>query len=68
VIASLRGISRELKHLTDWKDGRPGTELNFKFIGKPLTRSSAFQKKQRRSSASASEFIQTDFPLKMAAK
>jgi hypothetical protein len=22
---------RELKHLTDWEDGRPGTELNFKF-------------------------------------
>jgi hypothetical protein len=22
---------RELKHLTDWKDGLPGTELNFKF-------------------------------------
>jgi hypothetical protein len=22
---------RELKHLTNWKDGRPGTELNFKF-------------------------------------
>ena len=22
---------RELKHLTDWYDGRPGTELNFKF-------------------------------------
>ncbi|WP_288194201.1 hypothetical protein [uncultured Phyllobacterium sp.] len=22
---------RELKHLTDWKDGEPGTELNFKF-------------------------------------
>lgn len=22
---------RELKHLTEWKDGRPGTELNFKF-------------------------------------
>ncbi len=22
---------RELVHLTDWKDGRPGTELNFKF-------------------------------------
>jgi len=22
---------RELKHLSDWKDGRPGTELNFKF-------------------------------------
>ena len=22
---------RELKHLTDWKDGRPGTEVNFKF-------------------------------------
>jgi hypothetical protein len=21
----------ELKHFTDWKDGRPGTELNFKF-------------------------------------
>jgi hypothetical protein len=21
----------ELKHLTDWKDGKPGTELNFKF-------------------------------------
>jgi len=22
---------KELKHLTNWKDGRPGTELNFKF-------------------------------------
>jgi hypothetical protein len=22
---------RELKHLADWGDGRPGTELNFKF-------------------------------------
>jgi hypothetical protein len=22
---------RELKHLTDWNDGGPGTELNFKF-------------------------------------
>jgi|SRR5258708_4632601 hypothetical protein len=22
---------RELKHLTDWNDGLPGTELNFKF-------------------------------------
>ena len=22
---------RELKHLTNWNDGRPGTELNFKF-------------------------------------
>jgi len=22
---------RELRHLTDWQDGRPGTELNFKF-------------------------------------
>lgn len=22
---------RDLKHLTDWKDGQPGTELNFKF-------------------------------------
>ena len=22
---------RELKHFTDWNDGRPGTELNFKF-------------------------------------
>src|ERR1700687_1658523 len=22
---------REIKHLTDWNDGRPGTELNFKF-------------------------------------
>jgi len=22
---------RELKHLTDWKDGQPATELNFKF-------------------------------------
>jgi len=21
----------ELKHLTDWSDGQPGTELNFKF-------------------------------------
>lgn len=22
---------RELKHLTEWNDGQPGTELNFKF-------------------------------------
>ncbi|MBI2740717.1 MAG: hypothetical protein HYX38_29795 [Rhodospirillales bacterium] len=22
---------RELRHLTDWKDGKPATELNFKF-------------------------------------
>jgi hypothetical protein len=22
---------RELRHLTDWNDGKPGTELNFKF-------------------------------------
>jgi hypothetical protein len=22
---------KELKHLTDWNDGQPGTELNFKF-------------------------------------
>lgn len=22
---------REVKHLTDWNDGQPGTELNFKF-------------------------------------
>jgi hypothetical protein len=22
---------RELEHLTDWNDGRPDTELNFKF-------------------------------------
>jgi hypothetical protein len=22
---------RELKHLTNWNDGEPGTELNFKF-------------------------------------
>jgi len=22
---------KELRHLTDWQDGRPGTELNFKF-------------------------------------
>ena len=22
---------RELRHLTDWNDGQPGTELNFKF-------------------------------------
>ena len=22
---------RELKHLSDWNDGQPGTELNFKF-------------------------------------
>jgi hypothetical protein len=22
---------RELKHLTHWNDGEPGTELNFKF-------------------------------------
>ena len=29
---SRRPLGRnELKHLTDWKDGRPETELNFKF-------------------------------------
>ena len=29
---SKRSLGRkELKHLTNWKDGRPGTELNFKF-------------------------------------
>ena len=27
-----RSLGRsDLKHLTDWKDGQPGTELNFKF-------------------------------------
>jgi hypothetical protein len=25
----------ELRHLTDWKDGAPGTELNFKFYRQP---------------------------------
>lgn len=35
--SSPRGIARrplgrrELRHLTDWKDGAAGTELNFKF-------------------------------------
>ena len=27
-----RSLGRsELQHLTDWQDGQPGTELNFKF-------------------------------------
>jgi hypothetical protein len=30
-LAKLPMGRRELKALTDWKDGRPGTELNFKF-------------------------------------
>src|ERR1700728_3202109 len=30
-LAKRRLGRRELKHLTDWNDGRPGTELNFKF-------------------------------------
>jgi hypothetical protein len=30
-LAKLPMGRRELKHLTDWSDGRPGTELNFKF-------------------------------------
>jgi len=29
-LAKLALGRRELKHLTDWKDGLPGTELNFK--------------------------------------
>jgi hypothetical protein len=29
---AVRSLGRsELKHLTDWNDGQPGTELNFKF-------------------------------------
>src|SRR5882672_2205100 len=29
---AMRPLGRsELKHLTDWNDGQPGTELNFKF-------------------------------------
>lgn len=29
---------RELKHLTDWDDGQPGTELNFKFYRQPTNK------------------------------
>lgn len=29
---------RELKSLTDWNDGRPGTELNFKFYRQPTNK------------------------------
>jgi hypothetical protein len=29
---------RELKHLTDWNDGQPGTELNFKFYRQATTK------------------------------
>jgi hypothetical protein len=28
----------ELKHLTDWNDGQPGTELNFKFYRQPTNK------------------------------
>jgi hypothetical protein len=30
-LAKRRLGRRELRHLTDWNDGKPGTELNFKF-------------------------------------
>ena len=39
---------RELKPCSNWTDGRPETELNFKFIGRPPTRSSAFRMRRRR--------------------
>jgi hypothetical protein len=32
IVRAKRPLGRhELKHLTDWDDGQPGTELNFKF-------------------------------------
>jgi hypothetical protein len=36
---ALRPLGRnELKHRTDWKDGRPETELNFKFYRQPTNK------------------------------
>jgi hypothetical protein len=36
---STRRLGRnELKHLTDWGDGQPGTELNFKFYRQPTNK------------------------------
>jgi len=29
---------RELKHLTDWNDGQPGTELNLKFYRQAINK------------------------------
>lgn len=35
----------ELKHLTDWDDGRPGTELNFKFYRQATNKIAALSDK-----------------------
>lgn len=32
---------RELKHLSDWNDGRPGTELNFKLYRQATNKTAA---------------------------
>jgi hypothetical protein len=45
---------RELKHLTDWNDGRPGTELNFKFYRQATNKIVGI-------SASASSFLSKCF-------
>jgi len=41
----------ELKPFSDWNDGRPESELNFKFYRRQPTRSSAFRMRRRRTSA-----------------
>ena len=38
----------DLKPFADWNDGKPETELNFKFYRRPPTRSSASRTKRRR--------------------
>ena len=59
IVLAKRLLGRsELKHFTDWNDGQPGTELNFKILStgneQERTRSSATRMKLRRSSANFS--------------
>jgi hypothetical protein len=52
-VAKRRLGRSELKLFRDWNDGRPGTELNFKFYRQQRTRSSLSRMKRRRSSANS---------------
>ena len=52
-VAKRRLGRSELKPFSNWKDGRPETELNFKFYRQQRTRSSLSRMKRRRSSANS---------------
>jgi hypothetical protein len=53
-LAKRRMGRRELRHLTDWNDGRPGTELNFKFYRQATNKIAGI-------SASAASFLSKCF-------